>query len=175
MPPAKDISVTEICGRPRTVAPTKDIIQKIQKEATILRDLSSFLRANATPVQNKHLQASKRFIGETGTPVEWELRCPTSTEDEELRRGACKKSTGDRGQSVSETDVSLYLGRLAAACTVHPDLNDKELQDSYGVMGADNLLRTMLTPGEYAEYLREVQKICGFDLPFDRLVDEAKN
>jgi len=56
-----------------------------------------------------------------------------------------------------------------------PDLNDVSLQDSYGAMGADNLLRAMLTPGEYAEYLRQVQKICGFDVPFDQLVDEAKN
>jgi len=69
----------------------------------------------------------------------------------------------------------LYLGRLAARCTVFPDLNDKTLQDSYSVMGADHLLRAMLTPGEYAEYLRQVQKICGFDVPFDELVDEAKN
>lgn len=28
-----------------------------------------------------------------------------------------------------------------------PDLNDKDLQDSYGVMGADSLLKAMLTPG----------------------------
>jgi len=42
-------------------------------------------------------------------------------------------------------------------------------------MGMDNLLRAMLTPGEYADFLREVQKICGFDTPFDQLVEEAKN
>jgi len=107
--------------------------------------------------------------------MEWEIRCVFSTEDEEIRRSAHKRSAGGRGQSVSETDVSLYLGRLAARCTVYPDLNDKTLQDSYGVMGADNLLRAMLTPGEYADFLREVQKICGFDTPFDSLVDEAKN
>ena len=140
-----------------------------------MRDLSAFLRGNAGQVENVRFAVSKRFVDSEGTPVEWEIRCVTSTEDEEIRRGACRRTAGGRGQPVSETDVSLYLGRLAARCTVYPDLHDKELQDSYGVMGADHLLRAMLTPGEYADFLREVQKICGFDVPFDSLVDEAKN
>ena len=140
-----------------------------------MRDLSAFLRGNAAGVENVFFAASTRFVGADGAPVLWELRCVSSTEDEEIRRGATRRSAGGRGQSVSETDVSLYLGRLAARCTVFPDLNDKALQDSYSVMGADQLLRAMLTPGEYAEYLRQVQRICGFDVPFDQLVDEAKN
>ena len=140
-----------------------------------MRDLSAFLRGNAAEVENLFFKASGRFTGEDGAALLWELRCVSSTEDEEIRRSSVRRSAGGRGQPVSETDVSLYLGRLAARCTVFPDLNDKALQDSYSVMGADQLLRAMLTPGEYAEYLRQVQKICGFDLPFDQLVDEAKN
>ena len=140
-----------------------------------MRDLSAFLRGNAVEVENEYFPASSRFVGEDGAPILWELRCISSTEDEEIRRAAVRRNAGNRGQAVSETDVSLYLGRLAVSCTVFPDLHDKALQDSYGVMGADKLLRAMLTPGEYAEYLRQVQKICGFDLPFEELVDEAKN
>ena len=140
-----------------------------------MRDLSAFLRCNAVQVENLKFVASKRFVDAEGTPMEWEIRCVTSTEDEEVRRAATRRSAGGRGQSNSETDVALYLGRLAAKCTVFPDLEDAALQDSYGVMGADNLLRAMLTPGEYAEYLRQVQRVCGFDVPFDRLVEEAKN
>jgi len=140
-----------------------------------MRDLTAFLRANAAEVENVSFPASRRFTDETGEVLDWELRCVSSTEDEEIRRASSRRSGGERGQPISETDISLYLGRLAARCTVFPDLNDKELQDSYAVMGTDNLLRAMLTPGEYADYLREVQKICGFDVPFDRLVEEAKN
>ena len=140
-----------------------------------MRDLSAFLRGNAAAVENVLFPVSARFMGADGEPVMWELRCVSSTEDEEIRRGAARRSAGGRGQSVSETDVSLYLGRLAARCTVFPDLSDKALQDTYSVMGAEHLLRAMLTPREYAEYLRQVQKICGFDVPFDELVDEAKN
>ena len=140
-----------------------------------MRDLSGFLRGNAAQVENVKVVASQRFLDVDGAALEWELRCVSSTEDEEIRRGAVRRPAGGRGQSVSETDVGLYLGRLAVGCTVFPDLHDEALQDSYGVMGADHLLRAMLTPGEYAEYLRQVQKICGFDVPFDRLVEEAKN
>ena len=140
-----------------------------------MKDLSAFLRPNVQQVENLRFQASKRFTDEDGTPIEWEIRCLASTEDEEIRRASVRRTAGGRGQSTSETDVSLYLGKLAARCTVYPDLNDKTLQDSYGVMGADNLLRAMLNPGEYADFLREVQKICGFDTPFDQLVEEAKN
>lgn len=140
-----------------------------------MRDLTAFLCGNAAQVENVRFAASERFLDAEGVPVSWELRCVSSTEDEEIRRGATCRVAGRRGQAASETDVALYLARLAAKCTVYPDLNDGALQDSYGVMGAESLLRAMLTPGEYAEYLRQVQKICGFDVPFDKLVDEAKN
>ena len=50
-----------------------------------------------------------------------------------------------------------------------------DLQDSYGVMGAEELLKVMLLPGEYANYLGKVQEICGFDKNMNDLVEEAKN
>ena len=67
------------------------------------------------------------------------------------------------------------MGLLAATCTVYPDLNNLDLQDSYGVMGAEELLKVMLLPGEYANYLGKVQEICGFDKNMNDLVEEAKN
>lgn len=54
-------------------------------------------------------------------------------------------------------------------------MDDAELQNSYGVMGADALLKVMLTPGEYADYLTKIQEVNGFDISFDEKVDEAKN
>ena len=58
-----------------------------------------------------------------------------------------------KNQYQKETDYDLYLGKLAVACTVFPNLNDKELQDSYKVMGAEALLKNHADPGEYADYL----------------------
>jgi hypothetical protein len=69
----------------------------------------------------------------------------------------------------------MYLGKLAVACTVFPNLNAKELQDSYKVMGAEALLKAMLTPGEYASYVEKVQEVCGFSTPIEEEIEEAKN
>ena len=74
-----------------------------------------------------------------------------------------------------ETDWDKYLGKLAALCTVYPNLNDVSLQNAYGAMGGDLLLKTMLKPGEYAAYLRKVQEFNGFSETMGELVDEAKN
>jgi len=137
-------------------------------------ELSAFLRGNAAEVPNVFFAASQRFT-EEGVAVPWEIRCISCSEDEELRKSCGKRPATARGKASGETDINLYLGRLAALCTVFPNLRDQSLQDSYGVMGADNLLKAMLTPGEYAGYLAKVQEVCGFDQTFQELVDDAKN
>lgn len=142
-----------------------------------MSNLSCFLNQNAVKVENEKFVASKRFLDEKKNPVEWELCCVTSTEDEAIRKECTRRVPvpGRKGQFTQETDFGQYLGRLAARCTVFPNLNDKELQDSYHVMGADTLLKTMLTAGEYATYLEKVQEVNGFNATPDELVDEAKN
>lgn len=140
-------------------------------------NLSGFLAENALKVESIKHVVSKRFLGEDGNPIPWEIACITSTEDEALRKACTKRVPvpGKRNQFTQETDYNLYLGKLAAKCTVHPNLDDAELQNSYHVMGADALLKTMLTPGEYADYLVKVQEVNGFDATFEEKVDEAKN
>ncbi len=140
-------------------------------------DLSCFLAQNALKTENEIFIASKRFQDKNKNPMKWEIQAITSKDDEALRKECTKRVpvAGKRGQYTQETDYNLYLGRLAARCTVFPNLSDKELQDSYGVMGADALLKAMLTAGEYANYLEKVQAVNGFDVPMDDLVGEAKN
>ena len=139
--------------------------------------LQAFLAENAVKVENVRHVVSNRFRDETGNPIPWEIRCISSAEDEGLRKASTKRVPvpGKKNQYTSETDFNLYLGKLAGACTVYPNLNDKELQDSYKVMGAEALLKTMLTAGEYAEYLSKIQSICGFDVTIEDEVEEAKN
>ena len=140
-------------------------------------NLSAFLAENAIKIENVKHAVSRRFVGENGEPIEWEIACITSQEDESLRKICTKKVQvpGKRNQFTMETDYNLYLGKLASMCTVYPNLKDAELQKSYGVMGDDALLKTMLTPGEYADYLAKVQEVNGFDISFDEKVDEVKN
>lgn len=139
--------------------------------------LSAFLAENAEKTANVKYAASNRFKDEDGIPMEWEIQCITSGEDEALRKSCTNRVPvpGKRGQATQETDYNKYLGKLAVACTAYPDLNDAQLQNSYGVMGGDNLLKAMLLPGEYAEYLAQVQEVNGFDITFEEKVEEAKN
>ena len=154
------------------------------KVTVLNNDLSAFMAENAIKVENIKFAPSARFLSKeidskTGErkPMEWEIKTITSEEDEALRKSCSKKVpiSGKRGQYQRETDFDAYLGKLAVACTVFPNLNDAALQDSYKVMGADTLLKTMLTPGEYADYLAKVQEVCGFDTTLQDEVDEAKN
>ena len=138
--------------------------------------LSAFLAQNAVQIENTKMVVSKRFV-ENGKPIEWEIRALNAGEDEDIRKGATRKMPvpGRRGQLQPETDINLYLARMAAACTVFPNLMDSELQDSYKVKTPEDLLRKMLTSGEYAEYLQTVQSLNGYDVTTEELVEEAKN
>jgi hypothetical protein len=142
-----------------------------------MSNLSGFLAQNALPVENIKYVASKRFLDDNKQPLEWEIKCITSTEDEELRKSCTRRIPlpgGRKGQYTQETEYTTYISKLAANCTVFPNLNDAELQDSYKVMGAEALLKRMLSPGEYADYVLKVQEINGFQT-LQEDIDEAKN
>lgn len=141
-----------------------------------MNNLSAFLAENAIKQENEKHVVSNRFV-QDGKPIEWEARAVTSQEDEEIRKNCTKnvQVPGKKNQYMPKTDYDKYIASLAVACTVFPNLNDAQLQDSYGVMGADELLKTMLLPGEYADYLQIIQKINGFDKSLEDKVDEAKN
>lgn len=142
-----------------------------------MSNLSAFLAGNAIKDENIKYVASKRFLGEDKKPMEWEITCVTSDEDEALRKSCTKRIPvpGKKNIFQPETDYNKYLGLLAAKCMVFPNLNDAELQDSYGVMGADSLLKVMLKPGEYQDLLQKVQEVNGFDIGIEDKVEEAKN
>jgi hypothetical protein len=142
-----------------------------------MSDFSVFMAGNAVKDETVKYVASKRFLDAKKKPVEWELKSISSDLDEALRKDCTKKVPipGKRGQYNQETDTDKYIGKLCVACTVYPDLNNAELQDSYGVKGAEALLKTMLKPGEYTEYKAKVMEVNGYDMSMEELVDEAKN
>lgn len=141
-----------------------------------MSDFSVFMAGNVQKAETVKYVASKR-IGTKNKPVEWELKAIDSDLDEIIRKECTKKVpvAGKRGQYTQETDTDKYIGRLCVACTVYPNLNDAELQDSYGVKSADALLKKMLLAGEYTEYKAKVMEVNGYDMSMEELVDEAKN
>ena len=141
-----------------------------------MSEFSVFMAGNVKPDETVKYVASKRFI-QNKKPIEWELKPVSSSLDEAIRKECTKKVpiAGKRGQYTQETDTDKYIGKLCVACTVYPNLNDAELQDSYGVKSGDELLKKMLLPGEYTEYKAKVMEVNGYDMSMEELVDEAKN
>ena len=141
-----------------------------------MSDFAVFMAGSASKNETVKYVASKRFAVD-GKPVEWELKAIDSDLDEALRKECTKKVPipGKRGQYNQETDTDKYIGKMCVSCIVYPNLNDAELQDSYGVKSADALLKKMLLPGEYTELKAKVMEVNGYDMSMEELVDEAKN
>ncbi|MBE6070057.1 MAG: phage portal protein [Clostridium lundense] len=139
--------------------------------------LSMFFAENVQKEELVEVVVSKRFKDKEGNPIPWKLACITSDEDEAIRKSCTKKVpvVGKKGVYTPETDFDSYLGKLAAKCVKFPELSNAELQNSYGVMGADNLLKKMLKPGEYQDLLKKVQEVNGFDTTLEDDCLEAKN
>ena len=141
-----------------------------------MSDFAVFMAGNAAKNETVKYVASKRFAVK-GKPVEWEIQAIDTDKDEVLRKECTKRVpiAGKRGQYNNEVDTDKYIGKVCVACTVYPNLNDAELQDSYGVKSADALLKKLLLPGEYTEYKAKVMEVNGYDMSMEELVDDAKN
>lgn len=141
------------------------------------KNLTAFLAQNAKKIDNVTFIASDRFVDpDTGEAMPWEICCITAAENAGLRK-ACMRTIpvpGRKGQFTQDFDANAYLAKVAVRCTVFPNLNDAELQQSYSVMGAEQLITTMLTPAEFEDYSTKVLQVNGFQSG-DEMVEEAKN
>lgn len=139
--------------------------------------LQAFLAENVIKAENVKYVASKRFVGADKQPIEWEIRVLTSEEDEAIKK-SCKKKVftpGTRDVKI-ELDSDKYAEELICACVAYPNLHDASLQDSYGVVGAAQLIRKMLTPGEYTDLYLMVSQANGFEVGMDdKKIKQAKN
>lgn len=137
--------------------------------------LSCFLASNVEKRENKKVVISDRFR-DKGKPVEWEIRSVSADEDEAIRKSCTKKVpvVGKRNQFTQEFDANVYLSKLAAKAVVYPDLNNAELQNSYGVMGAEQLIKTMLYKDEF-DKLTECLVDATLVDDINEDIEEAKN
>ncbi|MDF2881573.1 MAG: XkdN-like protein [Clostridiaceae bacterium] len=159
-----------------------------------MSELSYFLAGNAVKEEVTKFAVSERFLkpveDDAGNPVidnvtnqqktepvEWELAPITSKQSKDIKKSCTKRvpSPVNKNIVVPETDFDSYLCKLAVACVQYPDLNNADLQDSYSVVGAENLIQTMLKDGEYQNLLNKIQEINGFDIGLQDKVNEAKN
>ena len=140
------------------------------------KSLSAFLRPNVEQIANVKFTPSTRFKGEDGKPVEWEICCISADEYARIRSGCLRQVPvpGKKNRFTQEFDSRAFQTRVAARCTVFPDLNSAELQDSWGVATPEQLVGAMLIGGEFDDYVTKVFEHNGFKQE-DELVEDAKN
>lgn len=144
-----------------------------------MTNLQAFFAHNKKKQDNIKRAISKNFVDEDDKAMEWEFGPITPERDTELKAASTKRALitqGKRkGQYNTDFDHFKYQRLLAVESIVFPNLNDKELQDSYGVFGAEELLGKMLTIGEITDAAKAAQEVNGFELELEELVEEVKN
>ncbi len=141
-----------------------------------MTDFKCFMAGNAIKAENKKYVASQRFIDENNQPVEWELRVVPNDEVEQITK-SCRKKEFNRAtrETTYTTDPNKFNLALVCASVVYPPLNNAELQDSYKVVGAEELVKTMLTPGELSDLVSAVSEVCGYQTDMADKIKTAKN
>ncbi len=136
------------------------------------------MKANKVVKNNEKFAPTATLQDENGNPLKWEFRQITSRENETLR-DACTVEVQIKGKPNlyrPKMNTAEYLAKMIVASTVYPNLYDKELQDSYGVMTPEELLYAMVdNAGEYQELTVWMQKFQGFTRSLDEKVEDAKN
>lgn len=142
-----------------------------------MSDLTRFLKKNKKVKGNTVYCVTKSLTDEEGKPLPWTIR-PVSTSENDALRDECMidvQIPGKPGMYRPKLQSSKYIAKLLAASVVEPNLHDKDLQDSYGAMTPEELLKEMVDdPGEYGDFTVFVQKFNGFSNMEDK-VNEAKN
>jgi len=125
-----------------------------------------FFKENRAPRENEFFAATRLFKDENGVPIKWELKPLSSKKLEDI------KWTNMENGGLNEKQ---YQKDLIIASVIFPPLRNKDLQDSYGVKSAEDLLFELLTGNEFTDLSLKVMSMNGLVDDIDELINEAKN
>lgn len=141
-------------------------------------DLQAFLQGNAKPIENIKMVVSTRFTDKDGNPIPWILKQLTGKESNNLRKKHTKKIKNKLGRIEEQFGSEAYQEEFITSSVIFPDLTDANLQNSYGALGAYDLLQKMLSADELANLQIKVSGFAEEEIienSMDNLVEEAKN
>lgn len=136
--------------------------------------LEAFLHPIAVE-ETKKVEISKRFVGEDGKPVPFEIKTIPQGENSQLIKKFTRRKLVN-GTTTEIFDTTGYTNALIVECTVQPDFQDSRMCEAYGVLDPMMVPGKMLLSGEYSALVGEIMKLNGFDA--DSLLrdeEEAKN
>ena len=143
-----------------------------------MSNFSQFMKGNKIAKENTTYPATKSLLDGEGKPLLWTIK-PMTTKENENIRDDCMIEVPVKGKPNMyrpKLDTSKYIAKMMCACIVEPNLYNKELQDSYGVMTPEDLLKEMVDdPGEYQDFASFIQNFNGFDTTLEDKIEEAKN
>ena len=143
-----------------------------------MSNFSRFMKNNKKVKENTTFPATKSLVDENGEPLLWTIKPLTTAENEKIRDDCMVDVpvTGKPNMFRPKLNTSKYIAKMICACVVEPNLYDKELQDSYGAMTPEELLKEMIDdPGEYQDFASFIQDFNGFNTTLEDKVEEAKN
>lgn len=135
-----------------------------------MSQFAQFMKKNQKIKENVKYAPSKWLTDDNDVPLEFEIRPLTIKENDQIVN-ECTNYVMVGKRQFPRLDVSKYTQKMVVASVVFPNLHDKELQDSYGAMSAEQLVTLIiLEPGEYTAFTEYLQEFNGFTT----LEDEAK-
>lgn len=139
--------------------------------------LKAFMREEYLVKEPVKYVASKRIKDDKGAAVEWQLSVLTNKEIEEILDKRTKRIPikGAIKQYTKELDSEGAYMDMALRSVVYPNLDDEELQQFYGTVGAEDTLKAILIPGELTDLLLAVQEACGYNVGMKDEVKHVKN
>lgn len=143
-----------------------------------MSNFTRFMKKNKILKENTTYAATKSLVDENGKPLLWTIK-PLTTKENENMREECMIEVPIKGKPNMfrpKLNTSKYLAKMLVASVAEPNLYDKELQDSYGVMTPEELIQAMIDdPGEYQDFTTFIQNYNGFNTSINDEVNEAKN
>ncbi len=125
--------------------------------------------------ETKEVVITKRAKGPDGKPVPFVLRRIDQETNNKLLKQAQKREQKN-GQIIVETDNDKFGKLLVLASVVEPDFRNSELCAHYKTMDPLDVPVRMLSSGEYAKLMQEINKLNGFDDDTSYVTeDTAKN
>ena len=112
--------------------------------------------------ETKEVVITKRAKGPDGKPVPFVLRRIDQETNNKLLKQAQKREQKN-GQIIVETDNDKFGKLLVLASVVEPDFRNSELCAHYKTMDPLDVPVRMLSSGEYAKLMQEINKLNGFD------------
>lgn len=139
-----------------------------------MSDIKAFL---LPPVmeETKEVVITNRAKGPDGKPIPFKLRRIDQETNSKLVKQAQKKKKVN-GQIVTELDSARFGNLLILACVIEPDFKNSEICAHYKTVDPLEVPERMLSSGEYAKLMEEINKLNGFDDDTTEAIEEtAKN